>query len=139
MFKKTLFAILLMLSSSTAFAGGYWDYRQVCDYETVTVSTPYTACTYDGYLYSGIKQIYSYGQSMAFAGHVSCPTSTFGAEWRNVYNSQTQQWEFDYYTGTLFLSFAQHLTSTSTTTQQVEGSCRMERVWVPLCPGCQIP
>jgi len=138
MLKKTLFAILLLVSSSSAFAGGYWDYREVCDYETITVSTPYTSCSYNGYLWSGSKKIYT-DKTDILSGHVSCPSSTFGAEWRNIYNSQTQQWEYNYYTGTLFLFFAQHLTSTSTITQQVEGSCRMERVWVPLCPGCQIP
>ncbi|MFT6097871.1 MAG: hypothetical protein ACJAYF_000405 [Arenicella sp.] len=139
MIKKTLFAILVMLSSQSAFANGYWDERQVCDYETVTVSTPYTACSYNGFLYSGIKQIYSYGQTLSFSGHVSCPFSTFGHEWRHAYNPQTQQWENDYYTGTLYLSSTQHLTSTSTTTQVVEGSCRIERVWVPICRRCQIP
>jgi len=133
-----MLAIVAILLSSSVFANGYWEYRQVCDYETITTTTPYTACDYNGYLYNGINSIFSYATE-TWGGHVSCPYTSYKSEYRNVYNSQTQRWEYLWFSGYLNLYSTQHLTSTSTTTQVIEGSCRLERVWVPLCPRCQIP
>jgi len=139
MFKKILFATIAMLLSTSVFANGYWEYREVCDYETITESYPYTDCYYNGYLWSGSKSIFISFEARSWSGHVSCPFTLYKSEFRTVYNSQTQQWESNWYSGNLNLYSTQHLTGTTSTTQVIEGSCRMERVWIPLCPRCQIP
>ena len=138
MLKKILFAIVAMLLSTSVFANGYWETREVCDYETITSTNPYTLCEYGGNLYSNGSSIYSYATDTKW-GHVSCPGTYYQTESRSIYNSQTQQWENQWFSGHLYLYLTQHLTSTSTTQQVIEGSCRTERVWIPLCDGCQIP
>jgi len=144
--KKSYLGLLITsMISTSAFAladNGYWDHRTVCDYEQVEKLTPVTYCTYQGPLTGWINNTYLskyYSNTEPSPGHITCtpskPISNTSYEW----NPSTSTYEWITYSGIVTLSSQSQGYITSTTTELVEGSCREERVWVPLCPTCQIP
>lgn len=142
---KSFFLGVLFFSlvSTTAFAGnGYWDYRTVCDYETIETSEPVTLCLYNGYLYGWSASNYTaniFSYTSTAAGHINCQLNVARSELLRSYNYSTQEWETIHYSGTLPLVSQYQTDSTTTSTQVIPGSCREERVWIPLCPTCEIP
>ena len=117
-------------------ANGYWEDYTVCDYETVTVQTPYTACSYSGWLHGNGGSISSTA-FRTYNGHISCPLS----EYKNVHERVWLGSEFVdvWFDGNLPLTNQSHLYNTTTEQRVVEGSCRTERVWIELCDTCPIP
>ena len=135
--KKALLGLLLAAASAGVSANGYWDYRTVCDYETVTTQTPYTSCSYSGWLNGfGAGSVPS-SSYFTLGGHTSCPSS----DYKHVYQGYWDggQYKFAWFSGHLHLTSQNHSYHTKTERRRVEGSCRTERVWVELCDGCQIP
>jgi hypothetical protein len=147
MIKNTLLATLAVLSFGAAAQNGYWDYREVCDYEQKVTTTPITKCHYAGWLYiqNGLSADLNswdrttYGSSTStLNNHVQCsPTITDSSSRFITDRSGRSLWAF--YAGTLSLNNQTHTTKQTTSVEVVPGSCRTERVWIPLCENCQIP
>jgi hypothetical protein len=127
--------------SSTALANGYWDYREVCDYETVEVEYPYVSCFYSGIATGSTAGIYVSDQVTSLD---SKPIGQNCDQFKQYHGSKRVQLPNGSYatvwlSGVIFLAQQSNEVFIRTETQVVEGSCRTERVWVPLCDGCQIP
>lgn len=137
---KTIF--LASLFSTGALANGYWDYREVCDYEQVQVNTPITSCLYIGTLtgssQSGVNYSTTHSVPVQLPGHTSCQPVQSASTGGMVRNPHTGQNEFVHYHGVLPLVNQVHTYNVTYETRQVEGSCRIEQVWVPL-PECNEP
>lgn len=134
--------LLSGLMSVGAMANGYWDYREVCDYEQVQINTPKTNCTYRGSLHAivgGVWMSYFVVQPQSFQGHSTCAGGITTSTWANVTDPVTGEWVGAWFDGYIPLVSQSHTYDVSYETRQVEGSCRFEQVWVPLCPTCEIP
>jgi hypothetical protein len=139
---KSLMGLLFMSTISTTAIADYWDYRQVCDYERVEVSSPITQCHYMGHIYGWVGNSYSSqwaSESHQSEGHTSCSQGVSSSSHSSYYDNQTREWVNVSYSGTITLVSQNHTQRIDTITQQVEGSCRMERVRIVTCPNCQIP
>ncbi|WP_284244501.1 hypothetical protein [Thalassotalea insulae] len=132
----------LLAASAVAYAGGgYWDYRKVCEYETITVNDPVTHCSYSGSIYADDPSI---GRPMYVTStkkldnHVSCPAEVTVSRVRKV-EVDDGRWEFVRFTGEISLTDESHSYDSHEETQVIEGSCRMVKVWVPCDThrGCQ--
>ena len=140
--------VALGMISTSAMARGYWEYKTVCDYETVYKDVDFTSCYYGGW--EGHKYFTS---SNILSGHVSCSSTAHTTQW---VDEETCNWEYQgVYPNQRYVRVCKtkptlksvwlNLTSQShqvrqdAVRQKVEGSCREERVWIPLCPTCQIP
>lgn len=147
MVKNTLLAAMAILSLNVVAENGYWDYREVCDYEQIVTTKPITNCYYTGNL-----NIQTPTRSQTKSGDWTVFHTSFSTRDNHVQCSQnittsTTRWitKLDgnftsaFYAGPLWLTSQTHTTQQSTSVQVVPGSCRTEQVWVPLCPTCQIP
>ena len=133
--RKFGLSVLSLLSVTfTAYAGGgYWEYRKVCQYETVTVNDPVTHCSYSGTIYADVPYVQRPVHASAndkLNGHVSCPAE------KSVSRTLKMEvddgiWEFVRYQGNISLVDQSQSYDSRQETRVIEGSCRMERVWVP--------
>lgn len=149
---KLLILVATALPFFASAQNGYWDYREVCDYRTVQTNEPYTLCTYSGSL-----QTFHNGRflsewttsSEVKNGHVACSSQMYSSTSKfyqapSYWDSATNRYvyppaEWIHLSGWIGLASTSHLNRTTSRTEVVPGSCREERVWVPLCEGCQIP
>ncbi len=139
---KSLMSLIFMSTISTSAIADYWDYREVCDYERVEVPSPITQCAYVGHIYGLVGNSYSSqwaSENRQIQGHTSCPQAVSSSSHSSYYDNQTREWVNVSYSGVIGLVSQGHTQIIETVTQQVEGSCRMERVRIVTCPNCQIP
>ncbi|MBQ4849600.1 hypothetical protein [Pseudoalteromonas sp. MMG012] len=150
MIKKAalVLGVALGIMSTAAEARGYWEYKTVCDYETVYKDVDFTSCSYGGWE----SQKY-FRSSSILNGHVSCSSGINSSQW---VDKETCNWEYQgvypnqkyvrvckmtptFTSVWLNLESQSHQTRQDAVRQKVPGSCREERVWIPLCSNCQIP
>lgn len=143
---RILFFFAAIIPFFASAQNGYWEQRQVCDYEQSQIQTPKTRCVYAGNLMADdlfnpvtIIDKYAYfSKTQVLDNHLNCPSSYYENTSRYL-KLQNGTWAFVSYRGHLPLSSQTHYMETSTQTVLIPGSCRTEWVWIPLCDGCQIP
>lgn len=130
---RYLCALSAGLFSLGASASGYWDFRTVCDYETVEIQHPVTHCAYAGQIYSNSRprQAMQATAQSRLDGHTSCPASHYVTRRSKIWNDNEGRWEFVTFEGQLPLTSQSHDYDITTERRQVEGSCREEAVWIP--------
>lgn len=132
--KLGLSAISLLTVATAAYAGGgYWEYRKVCEYETIMVNDPITHCSYSGSIYADDRNIQRplyVSTTDKLDGHVSCPAEKTVSRVMKV-EIDDGIWRFVDYQGNIPLNDESHSYDSHQETRVIEGSCRMKRVWVP--------
>lgn len=74
-FKKILLCLAITTPFFAAAQNGYWEYREVCDYQTVQTNEPYTLCSYSGSLWTHHNGKYMSEWTTSSEnknGHVAC-------------------------------------------------------------------
>jgi hypothetical protein len=143
--KKILISTIFFANiiSHDAFANnGYWDSKTVCDYEVVEEVLPRTSCAYNGWFNGFISEHWTSrfkSTGTIHNEHISCPSEITYSEMITEYDHESKNWSSGWFHGTLQLINQGNPDEILRTTSLVEGSCRIEQVWVPICKYCQIP
>lgn len=141
--KKLMSAIALLLVSGQGVAqNGYWEYREVCDYETKEVLTPYTMCFYRGpatvFIHNKFQVRYL-ELTTKFDDHITCKPQETTSSWITEYDHGNKEWDTALASASIPLQGWQHKSDKKIITTKITDSCRTEKVWIPLCDNCQIP